>query len=50
MSVTINELQVDVQESPAAQTPQQAEPAKKELSLWEALEVLRERDLRLRAD
>lgn len=50
MSVTISELQVDVRESPAPQPEQPGEPPKKELSLWQALEALHERDLRLRAD
>jgi hypothetical protein len=51
MAVTIDEMHVDVQQaSPAANAqPSNAEP-KKSMELQEALEMLRERNLRLRAD
>jgi hypothetical protein len=52
MAVTISEMHVDVQEAPP-ETPAPAKPgddAKKDMSLGQALDLLRERDLRLRAD
>jgi hypothetical protein len=51
MAVTIDEMHVEVQPAPAAASPAppSAEP-KKDLKLNEALELLRERECRLRAD
>jgi hypothetical protein len=51
MAVTIDEMHVEVQESPpsANSATAQAEP-KKDLDLKEAIEMLLERKLRLRAD
>jgi hypothetical protein len=52
MAVTISEMHVDVQEAaPAGAAPAKgaAEP-KKDASLGQALEILRERESRLRAD
>ncbi len=52
MTVTIGEMQVDVQESAApAPTPVSAsEEPKMEMPLIQALDVLRERNLRLQVD
>lgn len=51
MAVSINEMQVEVQDTPA---PANAPPAEtksgKQIDLRSALEVLHERELRLRAD
>ena len=51
MAVTIDEMHVEVQESQAPTTPStpSAEP-KKDVDLSEAIEMLRERRFRLRAD
>lgn len=51
MAVTIDEMHVEVQNSPpsANSATAQTEP-KKEVDLYEAIEMLRERKLRLRAD
>jgi hypothetical protein len=50
MAVTIDEMHVDVhQASPAANAPANAEP-KKDVDLHEAIQMLQERRLRLRAD
>lgn len=52
MAVTISELHVQVQESPpaaAAASSSTAEP-KKDVDFVQALKVLRDRSLRLRAD
>jgi hypothetical protein len=51
MAVTISEMHVDVQDAPApAAPPAQADDPKKDMSLGQALDILRERELRLRAD
>lgn len=52
MAVTISEMHVDVQAAPpSAATPEKTDDKpKKDLSLTQALEVLSERSLRLRAD
>ena len=51
MSVTIDELQVEVQEGPSTPAPLRApEPPPRALQLRPALEILRERELRLKAD
>jgi hypothetical protein len=54
MAVTIDEMHVDVTETPARPAPGAgagagAEP-KKDMNLSQALELLRERTLRLKAD
>jgi hypothetical protein len=52
MAVTISEMHVEVQDSqtPAAAPNSAEEPKKKDLTLSQALEVLRERSVRLQAD
>ncbi|MGA2275968.1 MAG: hypothetical protein ABSG00_00065 [Terracidiphilus sp.] len=51
MAVTIDEMHVEVQpNAPAASAPEQGADAKKDIQLHEAIEMLRERKLRLRAD
>ena len=51
MAVTIDELQVEVTEpAPVAATPASGEQPKKQVDLPSALELIRERQLRLRAD
>jgi hypothetical protein len=52
MAVTISEMHVDVQEAPpaAAAPAKPDDKAKKDLNLNQALEMLRERTLRLLAD
>jgi hypothetical protein len=51
MAVTIDEMHVDVQPPPApAGAPAAAAEPKKDIDLFEALEMARERKLRLRAD
>jgi len=51
MAVTIDEMHVQVQEAPPApSTPAPADEQKKDVNLNEALEMLHERKLRLRAD
>jgi hypothetical protein len=51
MAVSINEMQVEVQEPPApANTPPTESKAEKQIDLRSALEMLHERELRLRAD
>jgi hypothetical protein len=51
MAVTIDEMHVEVQESPpVANSATAAAQPKKDLDLNQAIEILRERNLRLRAD
>jgi hypothetical protein len=51
MAVTIDEMHVDVQQAaPTANAPAANTEAKKEVDLREALQVLHERRLRVRAD
>lgn len=51
MAVTIDEMHVEVQQAPAAANPAaSSEEPKQDLNLNEALQVLLERKLRLRAD
>jgi hypothetical protein len=51
MAVTIDEMHVDVQQSPpAASAPAPDSEPKKEVNLSEALQVHHERKLRLKAD
>jgi hypothetical protein len=51
MAVTIDEMHVEVQQAPkaAGAEPASADP-KKDVDLQEALQILHERKLRLRAD
>jgi hypothetical protein len=51
MAVTIDEMHVEVQQAPKAANaePANADP-KKDVDLHEALQILHERKLRLRAD
>jgi hypothetical protein len=51
MAVTIDEMHVEVQSSPApASAPVAGPDSKKNVALREAMEMLHERKLRLRAD
>jgi hypothetical protein len=51
MAVTIDEMQVEVQQSsPSANSATANAEPKKDLDLNETMEMLRERNLRLRAD
>jgi hypothetical protein len=51
MAVTIEEMHVEVQDAPRApSTPAPSEEPKKDVNLHEAIEMLHERKLRLRAD
>jgi len=50
MAVTIDEMHVEVQEPAAAKTPAPGPEPPKDVNLREALEILYERKLRLRAD
>ena len=51
MAVTIDEMHVQVQDAPpAANAPAPSDDTKKDVNLNEAIEMLHERKLRLRAD
>jgi hypothetical protein len=51
MAVSINEMQVEVQDTPApANTPPAESKTDKQVDLRSAMEMFRERELRLRAD
>jgi hypothetical protein len=51
MAVTIDEMHVQVQDAPkAASAPAPSDEQKKDVNLHEAIEMLHERKLRLRAD
>lgn len=51
MAVTIGEMHVDVQAAPQTAAPAaKTDEPKKDLSLGQALDIMREREMRLRAD
>jgi hypothetical protein len=50
MAVTIDEMHVDVTETPARPAPGAGAEPKKDMNLSQALELLRERARRLKAD